>query len=151
MSDEPFTFPLEIKDAVRGLNNNIRWEIIESLVRNGEMSYTNLMQDVSLKNKGIMNFHLKKLSNSALIARHEILGKSSGERVFYNVSPFGDRFLKGLMSALTPPPSPQPVPIISDIISFTSPYSNRSIEVQTETAKKSNESEILAVAPITAN
>jgi len=102
MPNNEFEFPSVIKKAVNGLDNDVRWKIIESIVNKGDMSYSRLMSELRVDNKGILNFHLKNLSKSALIERYEDLSNRSGDRSFYTIGEIGKEIINGLMTALIP-------------------------------------------------
>lgn len=102
---ESFQFPQILKEAIKGLDNESRWKILEYLIENGETSYTNLLNALKISNKGKLTFHLRRLSKSAILNRYEILGTETGEKSFYNISPFGKDVINGLMSAFEPPPT----------------------------------------------
>lgn len=102
MSQDKFEFPTVIKKAVNGLDNELRWKIMESIINHGDMSYSKLMNELKLDNKGILNFHLKNLSKSALIERYEDLSSRTGDRSFYSISDIGKDIVNGLLTALNP-------------------------------------------------
>jgi DNA-binding MarR family transcriptional regulator len=102
MGHGEFEFPSVIKRAVSGLDNELRWKIIESIVNKGDMSYSRLMSELKLDNKGLLNFHLKNLSKSALIERYEDLSNTSGDRSFYTISDIGKEIINGLLAGLNP-------------------------------------------------
>jgi DNA-binding HxlR family transcriptional regulator len=102
MSKNEFEFPPIIKKAVSGMDNELRWKILESFVNKGDMSHSRLMAELKVTNKGILNFHLKNLSKSALIERYEDLSNKTSDRSFYTISDIGKNIINGLMSALGP-------------------------------------------------
>jgi DNA-binding HxlR family transcriptional regulator len=102
MEKQDFEFPAVIKEAIRGLNNTVRWKILESIITNGSMSYTKLMKELKIENKGILTFHLEALSKSTLIERYEDLSIRTRDRSFYEISPIGKDIINGLMSAMAP-------------------------------------------------
>jgi predicted transcriptional regulator len=99
---EAFKFPQEIKDAIKGLDNSKRWKIIECLIENGETSFSKLMKELNIHNKGILTFHLEILSRSGLVRRYEKIGKDTGEKSFYDISSFGRIMVNSLGSTLDP-------------------------------------------------
>jgi hypothetical protein len=102
MESNQAVFPDMLKKAVHGLDNEIRWDIVRYLTENGETSYTALLKGLKIDKKGKLTFHLRTLSRSAIINRHEILGARTGEKSFYDVSAFGSKVINGLMSAFAP-------------------------------------------------
>jgi DNA-binding HxlR family transcriptional regulator len=105
MQKKNFEFPPVMKYAVKGLDNKLRWKILETIITNGSMSYTKLMKELKIENKGILTFHLETLSKSALIERYEDLSVGTRDRSFYDISPIGKDIINGLISALAPQPS----------------------------------------------
>jgi hypothetical protein len=107
MEKESFKFPSVLKEAVSGLDHELRWKILESIIKNGSMSYSKLLSDLNIekKRKGKLTFHLGKLTTSALIERFEQLGTWS-ERSFYDISPFGKDLINGLMESIAPQTTP---------------------------------------------
>jgi predicted transcriptional regulator len=100
MKDGRFQFPQILKEAIKGLDNESRWEIVEYLIKNGETSYSVLLKSLKINNKSKLTFHLTTLSKSAIIERYEILGNKTNEESFYDISSFGKNVINGLMSAL---------------------------------------------------
>ena len=99
-----FKFPDEIKRAVKGLDNQTRLDILECIIGYESVSYSKLMKMLKLNDdkKGILNFHLKILSEGALIDRYEDWRKGNEERSFYKLSTFGTDLIESLMSSFEP-------------------------------------------------
>jgi len=97
MKNKRFEFPRPLKEAIKGLDNESRWKIIEYLTENGESSYSTLLNDLKVENKGILTFHLQELSKGALINRYEIFGNTTKKRSFYDISSFGKNMINNLM------------------------------------------------------
>jgi hypothetical protein len=102
MVDSNFEVPEIIKYAVKGLDNPTRWKIVEYLISNESVSYSNLLKGIDIKRKGSLTFHLDMLSKSAILERRENFGEQAEERVFYNISQLGKEIINGLLSALVP-------------------------------------------------
>lgn len=102
METKSFEFPYALKNAIKGLDNDLRWKILEYLVEVGETPYSKLLKELKIKNKGILTFHLRELSKSGIIDRFELLGSDTNGKSFYDVSHFGRNVINGLMSALLP-------------------------------------------------
>jgi DNA-binding HxlR family transcriptional regulator len=102
MQVKSFEFPYALKNAIKGLDNDLRLKIVEYLAENGETSYSKILKGLKIKNKGKLTFHLRELSKSGVIERFELLGTKTDEKSFYNVSPFGRGVVNGLMSSLLP-------------------------------------------------
>jgi DNA-binding HxlR family transcriptional regulator len=101
VSSARFEFPAILKYAIEGFDNPLRWKILEYLVEHGETSYSNLLKALNINNKGKLTFHLRELSKNALLNRFEVIGIKTGEKSFYDISPFGRSLINGLMSAFT--------------------------------------------------
>jgi len=97
-----FEFPEIIKYAVKGLDNETRWKIVEYLISNDDVSYSKLLKDLNIRRKGSLTFALNMLSKGAMVERREDFGAKTGERVFYGISPLGKDIINGLLSALVP-------------------------------------------------
>lgn len=102
MQIKSFEFPYALKNAIKGLDNDLRLKIVEYLVENGETSYSKILKVLEIKNKGKLTFHLRELSKSGVIDRFELLGTKTDEKSFYNISPFGRSVVNSLMSSLLP-------------------------------------------------
>jgi DNA-binding MarR family transcriptional regulator len=105
MESAKFEFPQLIKDIVKGLDNDLRWKILEHLINNGSMSYSQLLKELNTR-KGSLTFHLGALSKSAIIERYENLSDKTGNKSFYELSPIGKEVVNGLLSSLAPAPKP---------------------------------------------
>jgi len=93
--------PEEIRDAIEGLDNEWRQKIFVSLLKYGELSFSELEKKTSL-GKADLSFHMKKLVNAMLIEhyyRHEI---GNDRFSFYSITPFGHNFVTALIQSLTP-------------------------------------------------
>lgn len=93
--------PEEIRDAINGLHGELRQTIFISLLKNGELSFSELEKRTGLS-KPDLNFHLKKLINSMLV-EHYYRDKIGNNRFsFYSITPFGHNFINALIQSLTP-------------------------------------------------
>jgi len=134
MVDTSFEFPQIIKDAVKSLANDTRWKITEYLVSNGSVSYSRLLNELRIPNKGSLTFHLDALSKGAIIERRENFGERTEEKVFYDISPLGKDIINGLLSALAPMQTtilPQEEAQMS--AAAIQPDKNRRFRIKTET------------------
>jgi predicted transcriptional regulator len=61
--------PSELKRAVEALNDDLRQAIFFVLLKNGELSFTQIMADLEIprKDSSILSHHLKILEKGALI------------------------------------------------------------------------------------
>jgi DNA-binding transcriptional ArsR family regulator len=113
MVSTEFEFPQLIKDILKGLDSEERLSILELLINNENMSYTQLLDNLDVKYKGSLNYHLNMLSKSAIIERRENLAHTSGNKSFYEISPIGKEVINGLLSSLAPISS-TPMPFLDD-------------------------------------
>jgi len=93
--------PAELRRAISSLANDSRAAIFVVLIKNGEMTFSDLYKTLGI-DKAKLNFHLKKLAQSALVKhyfKHEF-GKE--EYSYYAVTDFGLSFLNNLNESLRP-------------------------------------------------
>ena len=91
--------PAEIKSAVSALDNDDRWRILESLLTNEELSYTQILDILEIR-KGSLTNHLKNLIFGNILENYS--RQSIGERYdsFYKVTRFGKDLIDGLVGSL---------------------------------------------------
>jgi hypothetical protein len=94
--------PQEVKRAVRGLDNPVRWKIVEVLRANFELSYTQLMESLHIE-KGRLTYHLNELLKGAIIQNYSKDGLESQYDSFYAVTHFGEMLISSLIEPLRPP------------------------------------------------
>jgi hypothetical protein len=105
-SNSKFNFPYELKDAVNGMDHEIRIKILEGLINQEKMNYSDIKKELTLNDnqKGILNYHLKILSQSALIDKYTTsLGNDSEERSYYKLSQFAIKLIHYMMTVFDPP------------------------------------------------
>lgn len=101
--------PEEMKRAISGFDNDFRVAIFVALYKYGELSFSDLQKKLQV-DKAKLNFHLKKLSESALVEhyyRHEL---GNVEFSFYSITGFGVNFVRSLIQSLAPEPPFKMVP-----------------------------------------
>ena len=105
--------PEEIRVAIKGFDSEPRQKIFTSLLRNGELSFSELKKKTGLS-KPDLNFHLKKLIN-AMLVEHYYRHKIGNDRFsFYAVTHFGYNFINALIQSLTPSmPSVETTEVVS--------------------------------------
>ena len=91
--------PVEIKSAVSALDNDHRWRILESLLTNEELSYTQILDILEIR-KGSLTNHLKNLIFGNILENYT--RQSIGERYdsFYKLTRFGKDLIDGLVGSL---------------------------------------------------
>ncbi len=92
--------PQELKNGVEGLDNPTRWNIIEALLANNELSYSEIQDMVQISN-GQLTYHLELLHRAGLVQQFSIDRFERG-RSFYKLSTFAWSLLKGMMRSFTP-------------------------------------------------
>lgn len=102
------TIPNEIKRAVSSVDSEIRWKILELLLTNKELSYTELVEKLGIK-KGSATFHLSKLKKGSILQNYSKENFESPYDSYYSISPYGRRFTQSLLKSLEPPPPPKEV------------------------------------------
>jgi len=98
---ETIVVPAEVKKAVDGLHNHTRWLIVEELMNNKSMTYTELRNHLRIENKGEINYHLTKLLKTALIERFEDWN-GNNVKSYYEISSFGKSIIYGLLNSVKP-------------------------------------------------
>lgn len=93
--------PLELTRAVEGLDSPIRWKIVDLLMQNARLSYTQIQQSLEVSNADL-NYHLQKLLRGALVQQFAIEGSVERYSSYYQISPFGRQLLQTLLVSLVP-------------------------------------------------
>lgn len=112
--------PVEIKKAVKGFGHDIRCAIIVDLARKGELTFTQLKEDLDI-DTGLLNNHLKTLMDGALVEHYYKHELGNEQYSYYSLTLFGKDFLRGVLEPLRavqqsgklPPISTSGRPIIS--------------------------------------
>jgi DNA-binding transcriptional ArsR family regulator len=88
-------FPLELKMAVEGLNNENRQKIVLILNTTDKMSFSEIMKETNIESSLLSN-HLKKLLDTLLIEHfyEHIVGEDKYS--FYKISKYGKRLLRNM-------------------------------------------------------
>jgi hypothetical protein len=96
--------PQELKKAIGGLDDDTRLHIFLTLKRDKELSFSDLSERVNMKNeKAKMLFHLKKLTESALV-EHKYKHQIGNEKYsFYAITKFGENLWNNIVASLRPP------------------------------------------------
>jgi DNA-binding transcriptional ArsR family regulator len=93
------SIPEEIKEMVSALDHDTRWRIIELIQDKQKLSYTELLQGLSVR-KGTLTHHLNRLMEAGIIdnfAGDDFAGPYSS---YYELSRFGKDFIAGLLSSV---------------------------------------------------
>jgi len=96
--------PIELKRAISGFDNDIRLGIFLALEKHGELSFSELSERLGMKmDKAKLDFHLGKLTESALVEHryHHQLGNEKFS--FYAITKFGESLWNNIVSSLRPP------------------------------------------------
>jgi hypothetical protein len=97
--------PIEITRAISGFDNDIRLSIFLALMKHRELSFSELSRKLGMEeDKAKLNFHLRKLTESALIEHryHHQLGNEKFS--FYSTTEFGENLWDSIVSSLRPTP-----------------------------------------------
>jgi len=100
--------PEEIRRAIRGLDSDYRAGIFVALHKYGELSFSDLRKKLEI-DKAMLNYHLGKLIESALIQHYYKHELGTEKYSFYNITPFGQDFVEILSHFLRPQPYPTPL------------------------------------------
>lgn len=101
--------PKEIRRAIRGLDSDHRAGIFVALLEHGELSFTDLQRKLEL-DKSILTYHLRRLSECALIEHYYKHELGAEQYSYYSVTRFGQNFVETLSSFLRPEPYGFPIP-----------------------------------------
>ncbi len=94
--------PIELRRAIEALSDEARLGIFFALFKNGEMSFSQIRQELEIptKNSGYLSYHLRKLENSALIKNDYSKKTGITNYSFYDVTEFGERFIEGVLKSI---------------------------------------------------
>lgn len=97
--------PSELKRAVEALNEDLRQAIFFVLLKNGELSFTQIMTELEIprKDSSILSHHLKILEKGALIKNKYAKKEGVDSHSFYDLTDFGEDILDGLMDTIAIP------------------------------------------------
>jgi DNA-binding HxlR family transcriptional regulator len=94
------TIPSELKMSVEGFDNPIRWNIVEALCNNNELSYSELLSKARISN-GQLTYHLNMMQKSGLVEQFT-KGRFERGSSFYSLSPVARSMVRGMIRALNP-------------------------------------------------
>ena len=97
--------PSELKRAVEALDDDLRQAIFFVLLKNGELSFTQIMTELKIprKDSSILSHHLKILEKGALIKNKYAKKDGVDSHSFYDLTDFGEDILDKLMDTLAIP------------------------------------------------
>lgn len=97
--------PSELKRAVEALDDDLRQAIFFVLLKNGELSFTQIMTELEIprKDSSILSHHLKILEKGALIKNKYAKKEGVDSHSFYDLTDFGEDLLDKLMDTLAIP------------------------------------------------
>lgn len=97
--------PSELKRAVDALNDDLRQAVFFVLLKNGELSFTQIMTELEIprKDSSILSHHLKILEKGALIKNKYAKKEGLDSHSFYDLTDFGEDILDGLMDTIAIP------------------------------------------------
>jgi predicted transcriptional regulator len=91
---EMFIFPSIVKDVINGMNDEYRYQILQALINNDKMLYTELKSLLQIEN-GSLNYHLKVLTIAGLISRFE---NFENRKSYYKISKLGEKMIIAMLS-----------------------------------------------------
>jgi len=96
--------PIELRRAISGFDNDIRLGIFLALRKHGELPFSDLSERLGMKmDKAKLHFHLRKLTESALI-EHRYRHQFGNEKFsFYATTKFGENLWDSIATSLRPP------------------------------------------------
>lgn len=96
--------PMEIRKAISGFDNDIRLGIFLALMKHRELSFSDLGRKLGMKaNKARLNFHLRKLTETALIEHYYRHQLGNEKFSFYSTTKFGENLWNNIVHSLKPP------------------------------------------------
>src|SRR5256885_2457925 len=101
------SFPEELRDAVKGFDDENRQAIMAALLLKGDLSFTELTHAVGVS-KGLLSHHLDLLLDSALLRNYSPAELKGRYDSYYGVSSFGQAFLSSLLYTLATRTRPLP-------------------------------------------
>lgn len=91
--------PVEIKKAVKAFGHDIRCAIVVDLTQKGEMTFTQLKEDLDI-DTGLLNNHLKTLMDGAIVEHYYKHELGNEQYSYYGLTLFGKDFLRGILEPL---------------------------------------------------
>lgn len=103
--------PVELRRAIEALNDDFRLAIFFVLLKNGDLSFTQIMNELEIprKDSSTLSHHLKILEKGGLIKNEYAKKEGLGSYSFYNLTEFGEDILNGLMDTLAVPNSTEQI------------------------------------------
>jgi DNA-binding HxlR family transcriptional regulator len=100
--------PIELIRAIEALNDDFRQAIFFVLLKNGNLSFTQIMTELEIprKDSSILSHHLKILEKGSLIKNEYAKKEGMDSHSFYGLTEFGEDILNGLMDTLAVPNLP---------------------------------------------
>lgn len=97
--------PIELKRAIEALNDDFRRAIFFVLLKNGNLSFTQIMTELEIprKDSSILSHHLKILEKGSIIKNEYAKKEGMDSHSFYDLTEFGEDVLNGLMDTLAVP------------------------------------------------
>ena len=96
--------PVEIRRAISGFDNDIRLGIFLALMKHRELSFSDLSKKLGMESdKAKFNFHLRKLTESALIEHYYRHQLGNEKFSFYSTTKFGQKLWSNIVHSLKPP------------------------------------------------
>lgn len=91
--------PIEIKKAVKAFGNDVRCAIVVDLIGKGELTFTQLMDDLDIE-PGLLSNHLKVLMDGAVVEHYYKHELGNEQYSYYGLTLFGKDFLRGILEPL---------------------------------------------------
>lgn len=97
--------PSELRRAIEALNDDFRLAIFFVLLKNGDLSFSQIMTELEIprKDSSILSHHLKILEKGALVKNEYTKKEGIDSHSFYDLTEFGEEILNSLMDTLAVP------------------------------------------------
>ncbi len=103
--------PSELRRAIEALNDDFRLAIFFALLKNGDLSFSQIMTELEIprKDSSILSHHLKILEKGAIIKNDYAKKEDVDSHSFYDLTEFGEDILNSLMDTLAAPQTGEPI------------------------------------------
>jgi len=91
----------EVRLTFKQLSNDTRLAIVLLLLKNGEMSFTELCESLSIK-RNSLSHHIRKLMRAALVHNFYKKKDDTAEFSYYEATNLSQSFVDGLLSVMEP-------------------------------------------------
>ena len=88
--------PAELRRVIDSLNSDIGLAVFLLLLKKGEMSFTEIVNELEVEHNSTLAYHIKKLQKSSLVKN--VYVKRGEGYSYYDVTEFGECVINNLMN-----------------------------------------------------